>query len=97
MLDRIGDTHSLTHFKRHTAEVIVRLKQAGEALVLTVHGKAEVVVQDPASFQRLIELAGRAEMLEFLQGSRQDMEAGRTVPAREALDRLARKHRLRVP
>jgi hypothetical protein len=51
------------------------------------------VVQDAASYQRLLEQADRAEMVEFLQKSRDDIEADRTVPMREAMASLAKKRR----
>jgi prevent-host-death family protein len=94
MLDIAKDIQSLSHFKRKTAEVIARMKETGQPVVLTVNGKAEVVVQDAAAYQRLVERAEHAEMREFLEESRQDVEAGRTVPAREALEDLAKKHNL---
>lgn len=94
MLDIGKDIQSLSHFKRNTAEVIKEMKETGNPVVLTVNGKAEVVVQDAQAYQRLRELAEKAEMMEFLERSRQDMEAGRTVPAREALEKLAKKYKL---
>ena len=94
MLDIAKDIQSLSHFKRKTTEVLARMKETGHPVVLTINGKAELVVQDAAAYQRLLELAERAEMLEFLEESRKDLEAGRTVPAREALEKLARKHRI---
>jgi prevent-host-death family protein len=94
VIDLSRDIHSLSNFKRKTTEFIARLKKSGQPVVLTVHGKAELVVQDAASYQQLLELAERAEMMDFLSESRQDIEAGRTEPAAKALDRLARKHKL---
>jgi prevent-host-death family protein len=94
MIDLSRDIHSLSDFKRKTAEFVARMKKSGSPVVLTVNGKAELVVQDVASYQRLLELAERAEMLEFLRASREDVEAGRTEPALEALERLAKKHKL---
>jgi prevent-host-death family protein len=94
MIDLSEDIHSLSAFKRKTAEFLARMKKSGSPVVLTINGKAELVVQDAASYQRLLELAERAEMLEFLRESREDIEAGRTEPAAEALERLARKHKL---
>jgi len=63
--------------------------------VLTINGKAEMIVQDAASYQRLLSRAERADMMEFLGESRADMEAGRTKPALEALQELAKKHKLK--
>jgi prevent-host-death family protein len=94
MIDLSQDSHSLSDFKRKTTEFMAQIKKCGHPLVLTVHGKAELVVQDAASYQRLLELIDQAEMKEFLHASRDDIENGRTKPARPALERLARKHNL---
>ena len=48
-----------------------------------------------AKVQKL-DLAEQAEMIEFLRESRADMEAGRTKPALAALDKLAKKHKLKT-
>jgi prevent-host-death family protein len=94
VIDLSQDTYSLSDFKRRTAAFVTRMKTNGHPVVRTVHGKVELVVQDAASYQRLLELADRAEMMAFLRESRADVEAGRTEPARAALDRLAKKHKL---
>ena len=95
MLDIANDIQSLSHFKRKTAEVMKRMKKTGNPIVLTINGKAEIVVQEAAAYQRLKELADKAEMMEFLLESLADMEAGRTEPALEALERLAKKYKLK--
>src|SRR5579859_3493398 len=94
MIDLSQDIRSLSDFKRNTSEFMTQMKESGHPVVLTVNGKAELVVQDAASYQRLLELAERAEMMEFLRESREDLEAGRTQPALDALERLAKKHKL---
>lgn len=94
MLDLSTDIHSLSDFKRKTTKFVNQMKKTGHPVVLTINGKAEMVVQDAASYQRLVELAEQAEMMEFLRESREDMEAGRTKPALEALDELAKKYKL---
>ncbi|MSQ94062.1 MAG: type II toxin-antitoxin system Phd/YefM family antitoxin [Gemmataceae bacterium] len=94
MIDLSNDIHSLSDFKRKTAKFMTQMKKTGHPVVLTINGKAEMVVQDAASYQRLLELAERAEMKEFLRKSLDDVEAGRTEPAIEVLEKLARKHKL---
>lgn len=94
MLDIANDIQSLSHFKRNTAKVMKQMKKTGHPVVLTVNGKAEVVVQDAAAYQQLLELAEKAEMMEFLRESKADADAGRTVPAREALEKLGKKYKL---
>jgi prevent-host-death family protein len=93
VLDSARDIQSLSHFKRNTAEVMKRLKESGNPVVLTVHGKAEVVVQDAAAYQRLINLAEKAEMIEFLREARADADASQTVPARDFLGSLGKTQR----
>ncbi len=91
MLDLAKDIQSLSHFKRNTAHVLKQMKESGNPVVLTVNGKAEVVVQDAAAYQRLLTLAEKAEMMEFLREAKADADAGRTVPAREFLQSLGQK------
>jgi prevent-host-death family protein len=93
MLDIAKDIQSLSHFKRHTSEVMKQMKQSGNPVVLTVNGKAEVVVQDAAAYQRLLELAEKAEMMDFLRQAKADADAGRTVPAQEFLESLGQKRK----
>jgi prevent-host-death family protein len=94
MLDLAEDIQSLSTFKRDTARLAEQLRKTGRPVVLTVNGKAEMVVQDAAAYQRLVELAEQAEMLAFLQKGKAEIDAGRTKPALEALDMLAKKYKL---
>ncbi len=55
MFNIAEDICSMTDFKRRTADVITRLRGTGRAVVLTTNGKADVVVQDAASYQRLLD------------------------------------------
>ena len=85
MLDINRDIDSLSNFKRNTPEFVRQLKESGHPVVLTINGKAELVVQDSASYQKLIEMAERNERMEALQASLADMRAGRVVPAETML------------
>jgi PHD/YefM family antitoxin component YafN of YafNO toxin-antitoxin module len=66
-------------------ELLQRLKADGRPIVLTINGKAELVVQDAASYQKLLALAGRAERMDALRASIDDMKAGRVTPAEDLL------------
>ena len=66
MLDLSRDIHSLTDFKKNTSVFIDQLKQTGEPVVLTINGKAELVVQDAAAYQKLREMAEEARVLTLL-------------------------------
>jgi prevent-host-death family protein len=88
MLDLDRDIQSLSNFKRNTPEFLRQLKETGHPVVLTINGKAELVVQDAASYQKLIELAERVERQEALRESLADMRAGRVSPVEEMLEEM---------
>jgi prevent-host-death family protein len=89
MLDLANDIRSLSDFKRNTVELLDRLRKTGHPLVLTINGKAELVVQDAEAYQALLD---RVEAIEGIQRGLADVRAGRTKPARQVFDRLRRKH-----
>ncbi len=90
MLNLSSDIDSLSNFKRNTPEFLRQLKETGHPVVLTINGKAELVVQDTASYQKLIELAERAERMDALKASIEDMKAGNVIPADDVLAEMRR-------
>src|SRR4029077_5426270 len=74
MLDIANDIRSLSDFKRNTTELLDRLKKSGNPLVLTINGRAEIVVQDAEAYQALLE---RVEPIEGIQRGLADVKAGR--------------------
>jgi prevent-host-death family protein len=67
------DIHSLTDFQRNTRKFLERLRNSHQPMVLTVNGKAAVVMQDAESYQALLdELAqARASSQEKMDSARQ--------------------------
>jgi hypothetical protein len=53
--------------------------------VLTINGMAELVVQDTASDQELLEFAERAERMHALRASVEEMRAGTLTPIEDML------------
>lgn len=100
MLNLETGTDSLTNFTRQTSDYLTHLHETGSPLILTVDGKAEVVVQDAAAYQRLVELADQAELAELrtaVQVGLDDVAAGRVVPALPAIRELAVKYGFKDP
>jgi len=56
---KIQDIASLTDFHRNSSTHCKHLKRSGRPVVLTVNGKAVLVVQDAAAYQRLLEMVER--------------------------------------
>ena len=92
MIDLSKNALSLADFKRNTTKFIKRLVETGHPLVLTVNGKAELVVQDVASYQRILERIDVGQAIEGIQRGLEDVEHGRTQPADEAFERIRAEH-----
>jgi prevent-host-death family protein len=58
---------SLSTFKRDSNKVMRQMKKTKQPVVLTVNGKAAVVVQDAESYQQLLELKERSEVVQILR------------------------------
>jgi prevent-host-death family protein len=82
------DIHPLTDFKGNTADFLKRMKSTGQPVVLTVNGKAEVVVQDAKSYQRLLELSERLETIQAVKQGLASVKRGEGRPMDEAFDDL---------
>lgn len=91
MIDLVLDIQSLSRFKRSTGALLERMKKTGNPLVLTINGKAELVVQDVAAYQQLSEQAERVAEIQFLAHSKADIEAGRGRDARKAIKSLRKR------
>ena len=83
MLDIGADIHSLSDFKRNTTGFLEQMRGTGHPVVLTINGKAELVVQDAASYQKLLDRVDQLEALEGIKRGVADVTAGRVTPMRE--------------
>lgn len=84
--------HSLSEFQRNTKELIRKLKKSGKPAVLTVNGRAEVVIQSAQAYQRLLD---DQQLLETIRGISRGLEQakrGEGRPMRALLAELAGKH-----
>ena len=95
-MDLNRDIQSLTDFKKNTPEFLQQLKETGEPVVLTTNGKAELVVQDATSYQKLLDLAEAAKVVEGIRQGLEDMKAGRTISLDEFKEHARKKHGISV-
>lgn len=92
MLNIARDIDSLSNFKRKTSEFISQMKETHQPVVLTVNGKAELVVQDADSYQELLERLEYLESLAAIQKGLEDVEAGRTITLENFAQRMNSHH-----
>jgi prevent-host-death family protein len=75
------DIQSLSTFKRDTAKLMRQMRKTKEPMVLTVNGRAALVVQDAESYQQLLEAKERIEAIEGVRSGLESMKAKRGKPA----------------
>src|SRR5229473_6448061 len=92
MLDIRRDIRTLSEFKRNTVQLVRQLKKTGEPIILTLNGKAEVVILDAASYGRVREALDRLETLEGIHEGLKDMAAGRMLSLEDAREEAAKKY-----
>jgi len=91
MID-LREVRSVTEFQRNVKDYVGRLKKKKSPLVLTVNGKAELVVQDAESYQELLDRLERAEAVAAIRQGMTQFEAGQGIPLEQAVRKLRNKH-----
>jgi prevent-host-death family protein len=94
MLDITKDIQSLTTFRRRSADFMRQLQKTKRPVVLTVKGKAAAIVQDAAAYQRLLDIAARADVYEAIRQGLDDIAHRRTRPALEVFNEIRRRHNI---
>jgi len=90
MID-LREVRSVTEFQRNIKEYVGRLKEKKTPLVLTVNGRAELVVQDAESYQLILERLERAETLAGIRRGMEQFERGEGISLDEAETQLRKK------
>ena len=91
MINLTKDIHSLTEFRRNTTEFLQQIKKTKHPLVLTVNGKAELVVQDAESYQELLDAAELVETLKGIKLGLEQMQQGEGKKAEDFFNELFNK------
>ena len=84
----LQDIRSLTDFQRNAKSHLRRLKSTGRPEVLTVNGRAELIVQDAAAFEDML------DAIRGIQRGLDEMKAGKGEPARKVLDRIRTRYKI---
>lgn len=88
MIDLQKEINSLSNFKRNTSDFLEQLKSSGKPIVLTINGKAAIVIQDAGSYQKLMEIAEKLETIEALKPAIEEMKNGKGEKAEKVFAEL---------
>ena len=84
----------ISYVKSNAAEVIDRVCETGEPIIVTQNGRARVIIQDLKTYERTQETLA---VLELARQGDEDIEAGRTQPIKQAFSELRKEIRARNP
>lgn len=85
----LNDIHSMTGFLRDHKAHLDRLSATGRPEVLTVNGKARVVVQDVAAYQKMLDALEDANTLRVIRDGLASIDRGEPgVPAERVFAEL---------
>jgi PHD/YefM family antitoxin component YafN of YafNO toxin-antitoxin module len=83
---KLTDIHSLTGFLHDHKAHLERLAATGRPEVLTVNGEARVVIQDAASYQKMLEALDSVETERIVRARLDAVERGEPgIPADQVL------------
>jgi len=88
------EIHSLTDFLRNHKAHVTRLKETQAPEVLTVNGRAEIVVQDAESYQLMLDRLHHMETLAAIQEGMASAERGELKDAAQVLNEMRAKYGL---
>lgn len=96
MLD-VTNIHALSSFTRNARKHVKRLRDSGEPELLTINGKAAVVIQDAQAYQQLVADADLAESVVKIRKALDRLDAGEQgIDARSAVEQLALETGMRL-
>lgn len=81
----------ISYLKANAAEVLLRLAERREPLVITQNGEAKAVIQDIKSYE---ETQDTLALLKILALGNSEIEAGKVKPISEVVNRLRAKKTL---
>ncbi|MBS9477532.1 MULTISPECIES: type II toxin-antitoxin system Phd/YefM family antitoxin [Ancylobacter] len=75
----------ISYLKANAAEVIAKLAEHQQPMIITVNGEAKAVLQDIDSYEEMQEAIA---MLRIVQMGQKDIREGNTIPLEEAMRRV---------
>ena len=91
---RTTSIDSLTNFQKNAKSFASRLEESKEPLVLTVNGKAKLVVQDAEAYQAMLDELERGRFVEAVRQGLRESEQGLGRPAEEVYAEMKARYGL---
>ncbi len=89
---RATDIHSLSDFQRNAKSYVHQIISTKNPIALTVNGEAEVVVQDAASYEQMLDRLEKAELLGSLRRALDEIEQDQGTALEEFTGELNQRY-----
>lgn len=84
----LTNSRSLTDFQRNARSCIEGLNETRKPMLLTINGKVQAILVDPASYEMFEAYCERQRFMDALREGERDIKAGRVRPAGEAYQEM---------
>jgi len=91
-MDISRDIDSLSNFKRNTPKFIEQMKETKEPVILTINGKAEIVIQNAQAYQTLLNRLDYLETVQAIEQGLQDVKDGKTISLEDFETMMRNRH-----
>ena len=91
---RTASIDSITNFQKHAKDFVTRLEKTKEPLVLTVNGKAKLVLRDAEAYQSMLDELEHSRFIEAVRQGLRESEQGRGRSAEEVFAEMKVKYGL---
>jgi len=92
-----SDIYPVSDFNRKTSEHIKRVQETKKPEVLTVNGKAAVVMVDPESYDKLAQNQELLQTIKNIAIANDQHESGQTKPAKQVFQELQDELKAKYP
>jgi len=92
-----SNIYPVSDFNRKSAEHIKRIQETKAPEVLTVNGKAAVVLLDPESYDQLAQGAELLRTLDNIRLAKAEHDAGKSKPIEQVFSELSAELKARYP
>jgi prevent-host-death family protein len=82
----VDDIQPVTYLKSHAADLLQQVNETRRPVVITQHGQARAVLQDPRSFD---EMRAAIALLKLMVQGEEDLRAGRVIAQDEVFAGIA--------
>ncbi len=86
---RAEDMTSVAEHRGRLRDHLRQVNETGRPLFITANGETEAVVLSPAAYEALADQAELARSVAMVEASMEDIKAGRTINAKQAIHEIA--------